>query len=237
MKPSKRIRESWRKVRKAGGEDHSKKARGSGAYLEKERGLTCAALILENATGLVSVLQSDRPNRASRLSSRERARAIKAARTLKPLMQRDVPQMASLMDSLMRRWGSAVPARGRKKGPIALFANVMLHWGAGRLGAMGKPNLTVTELIAAAVEAGLSGVTWEDRRDKLRSWCQVYNTNRPSNPEQLKAETLEQMRADEAKSLRQDSERFNEPNYALGAVLLAQERMKRAAERTARTTA
>jgi hypothetical protein len=68
---------------------------------------------------------------------------------------------------------------------------------AGELGARDLPQLTATELIAAAAAGGVPGVSWADRARLLDSWRKLRNDNLPRHPEKVVMETRERLKREE----------------------------------------
>jgi hypothetical protein len=73
----------------------------------------------------------------------------------------------------------------------------MLMLCAGELGARDLPQLTATELIAAAAVGGVPGVSWADRGQFLDSWRKLRRDNLPKHPEKLVTETRERLKREE----------------------------------------
>lgn len=159
-------------------------------YLEKKRGAEMATFILEAARFFAEYDDKE----PERLRAAERRRAAKAALVLLPLVQRDVPTLAGIIEQLVKRYSKPAVARsGRRKGKRAWLVSMMLYWGAGELAVRGQEQLTVMELIAIAAAIGFEGVEWSNRSAELDTWRHLRREYLPANPSKLEEEARQRM--------------------------------------------
>ncbi len=129
------------------------------AYLIHER-RDAAAEIIAVAEHTAEVLRHP----LAPLTPRERKRALRIATELRPLVARSSPDAIATIDLLMGHW-SGPAKRGRRLDVAAHFAHVMLWWAAKYSEKLGQRQLTVTELMAAAVATRVEPAS--DPRGKL----------------------------------------------------------------------
>ncbi len=168
------------------------------AYLVHERGAVIADEIVHRA----EMVAEDLRKRLAPFTPRERKRALKAAGELRAVW-RGSRYAASLIDMLVPSGNAA--RRGRRRDVDAEFSGAMLPWGASELGARGLRQLTVTELMAAAVasrlEPGndprgkLNGDALAEAKERmLDAWRKYHARNLPENPEALAETSRERLR-------------------------------------------
>ncbi len=166
------------------------------ACLVRERGDVIAAEIIHRA----EMVAEDLRQRPPPLTARERKQASRAAAALR-VVSPWFPATAPVIDTLagtLARWGKAA-RRGRRRDEVAEFARTMLSWGASDLGARGLPQLTVIELMAAAVasklDLGIHPNALENAKERMfDAWRKHHRRNLPENPEALAEAGRERLR-------------------------------------------
>jgi hypothetical protein len=104
--------------------------------------------------------------RPPQLSSKQRARALRAARVVRGYLDGD-PEAAAVIDALIAGW-SRVAKPGAPLQAPALFCQIMRGWAEGAL----ERALSVTEVMASAVATGLEPPG--TYRKMLDAWRKYY---------------------------------------------------------------